>query len=52
MGVVGIALRQGCQLQEPVLIALVRVDGGDVEDPLGEGAGLVKDHNLGVGQNL
>ena len=49
---VGVALRQGRHLQEPVLIALIRVDGGDVEDALSEGAGLVKDHDLGVGQHL
>ena len=49
---VGDAFRQGGQLQQLILVAVVGVDGGDVEDALGQGARLVEHHDLRFGQHL
>ena len=51
-GVGGGALRQGGVLQQPVLVHGGVMDAGHLEDPLGEGAGLVKDHIVGLGEDL
>ncbi|CUP90574.1 Uncharacterised protein [Flavonifractor plautii] len=51
-GVFRPAFRQRGQLQQLGLRALVRVDGGDVEHPLGQGAGLIEYQNLGICQDL
>ena len=51
-GVIRVAFRQGGQLQQLLLADALRVDGGDLEHALGEGAGLVKDHQLRVRQHL
>ena len=51
-GVVGVRLRQGGQLQKPGLRALVGVDGSHVEHALGQGAGLIKNDYLRVGEDL
>ncbi|CUN71746.1 Uncharacterised protein [Flavonifractor plautii] len=51
-GVVGVALRQGGQLQKLRLAAVVGMDGGDVKHAAGQSAGLVKDHEFRFGQYL
>ena len=47
---VGVAFRQGRQLQQPGFRNVVGMDGGHIEYALGQRAGLIKDHDLGTGQ--
>ena len=52
-GVIGPVLRQSGGLEELFLcIGFLGVDGGDGEGAPGQGAGLVKDHGLRMGQGL
>ncbi len=51
-GMLRVAFRQGAKLQELRLLHPLGMDSGDLKHPLGEGAGLIKDHHLGIRQGL
>ena len=51
-GMVGIALRQGGQLEQPRLLHPHGVAFGHAEAAPGQGAGLVEHHGAGLGQGL
>ena len=51
-GMGGGAFCQSRQLQEPMLLQRAVVYAGDLKDPLGQGAGLIEDHRIHLGQGF